>query len=72
MNELMSVFGVRQEEGLLACAFEREGWCQPDLWHDASVRSGWIQGLLNMLSHRKALEFICGNGKHRLSFKMTK
>lgn len=55
-------FRLLEEEGLLVCAFEREGWCAPDLWHDASVRSGWIQGLLNMLSHRKALEFICGNG----------
>lgn len=56
-------FGVQQEKGLLACAFVRGGWCAPDLWHDASVRSGWLQGLLNMLNHRRALEFICENGK---------
>lgn len=57
-------FGVQQEEGLLACAFERGGWCAPDLWHEPSVRSGWLQGLLNTLNHRKALEFIRENGEH--------
>ncbi|KAA0722519.1 BRCA1-associated ATM activator 1 [Triplophysa tibetana] len=55
-------FRLLEEEGLLACAFERGGWCAPDLWHEPSVRSGWLQGLLNTLNHRKALEFIRENG----------
>nr|XP_055061862.1 BRCA1-associated ATM activator 1 isoform X3 [Misgurnus anguillicaudatus] len=55
-------FSLLKEEGLLACVFEKDGWCVPDFWHDASVRSGWVQGLLNMLNHWKALDFICGNG----------
>ncbi|XP_056595329.1 BRCA1-associated ATM activator 1 isoform X2 [Triplophysa dalaica] len=55
-------FSLLEEGGLLACAFERGGWCAPDLWHEPSVRSGWLQGLLNTLNHRKALEFIRENG----------
>jgi len=63
-----SVFG-NKEGGLLVCVFEREAWFVCDLWEDASVRSGWLQGLLNMLKHRQALDFICGNGEncHHLS-----
>jgi len=51
------------------CVFEREAWFVCDLWEDASVRSGWLQGLLNMLKHRQALDFICENGEncHHLS-----
>uniref|UniRef100_A0A8C1WEC4 BRCA1-associated ATM activator 1 n=1 Tax=Cyprinus carpio TaxID=7962 RepID=A0A8C1WEC4_CYPCA len=50
------------EGGLLVYVFEREAWGVCDLWEDASVRSGWLQGLLNMLKHQQALGFICGNG----------
>ncbi|KAI7811103.1 BRCA1-associated ATM activator 1 isoform X2 [Triplophysa rosa] len=55
-------FSLLEEEGLLACAFKRGGWCAPDLWHEPSVRSGWLQGLLHTLNHRKALEFVRENG----------
>ncbi|XP_067298133.1 BRCA1-associated ATM activator 1 isoform X2 [Pseudorasbora parva] len=55
-------FHLLEEGGLLVCVFEREAWCACDLWEDASVRSGWLQGLLNMLKHRQALDFIHGNG----------
>lgn len=54
-------FHLLEEGGLLVCMFEREASCMCDLWEDASVRSGWLQGLLNMLKHRQALDFICGN-----------
>ncbi|KAF4118982.1 BRCA1-associated ATM activator 1 isoform X1 [Onychostoma macrolepis] len=55
-------FHLLDEGGLLACVFEREAWGVCDLWEDASVRSGWLQGLLNMLKHQQALDFMCGNG----------
>ncbi|KAK7166618.1 hypothetical protein R3I93_006389 [Phoxinus phoxinus] len=55
-------FHLLEVGGLLVCVFEREAWFVCDLWEDASVRSGWLQGLLNMLKHRQALDFICGNG----------
>ncbi|XP_073698827.1 integrator complex assembly factor BRAT1 [Garra rufa] len=55
-------FDLLEEGGLLVSVFERETWCACDLWEDASVRSGWLQGLLNMLEHQQALDFICGNG----------
>ncbi|XP_056120534.1 BRCA1-associated ATM activator 1 isoform X1 [Rhinichthys klamathensis goyatoka] len=55
-------FHLLEEGGLLVSVFEREAWFVCDLWEDASVRSGWLQGLLNMLKHRQALDFICGNG----------
>ncbi len=60
---MLSVYGD-QEGGLLACVFEREAWGVCDLWEDASVRSGWLQGLLNMLKHQQALDFMCGNGEN--------
>uniref|UniRef100_A0A8C1XSJ5 BRCA1-associated ATM activator 1 n=1 Tax=Cyprinus carpio TaxID=7962 RepID=A0A8C1XSJ5_CYPCA len=55
-------FHLLEEGGLLLCAFEREACYVCDLWEDASVRSGWLQGLLNMLKHQKSLDFICRNG----------
>uniref|UniRef100_A0A673GMK0 BRCA1-associated ATM activator 1-like n=1 Tax=Sinocyclocheilus rhinocerous TaxID=307959 RepID=A0A673GMK0_9TELE len=55
-------FNLLEEGDLLLCAFEREACYVCDLWEDASVRSGWLQGLLNMLKHQNALDFICGNG----------
>lgn len=55
-------FHLLEERGHLVCVFEREAWCVCDLWEDASVRSGWIQGLLNMLKHQQALDLICGKG----------
>uniref|UniRef100_A0A671RVG8 BRCA1-associated ATM activator 1 n=1 Tax=Sinocyclocheilus anshuiensis TaxID=1608454 RepID=A0A671RVG8_9TELE len=55
-------FHLLEEGGLLLCAFEREACYVCDIWEDASVRSGWLQGLLNMLKHQNALDFIRGNG----------
>ncbi|KAK2908633.1 hypothetical protein Q8A67_004470 [Cirrhinus molitorella] len=55
-------FHLLEEGGLLVSVFEREAWCVCDHWEDASVRSGWLQGLLNMLKHQQALDFIRGNG----------
>lgn len=55
-------FHLLEEGGHLVCVFEREAWSVCDLWEDASVRSGWIQGLLNMLKHQQALDFICRQG----------
>ncbi|XP_048053219.1 BRCA1-associated ATM activator 1 isoform X1 [Megalobrama amblycephala] len=55
-------FHLLEEGGLLVCVFDREAWCVCDLWEDASVRSGWMQGLMNMLKHRQALDFICQKG----------
>lgn len=68
---MFSAFG-NKEGGLLVCVFDREAWRVCDLWEDASVRSGWMQGLLNMLKHRQALDFICQKGEncHHLSSKL--
>ncbi|XP_016347330.1 BRCA1-associated ATM activator 1-like [Sinocyclocheilus anshuiensis] len=55
-------FHLFDEGGLLVYVFELEAWGVCDLWEDASVRSGWLQGLLDMLKHQQALGFICGNG----------
>ncbi|XP_051994214.1 BRCA1-associated ATM activator 1 [Xyrauchen texanus] len=52
-------FDLLEKADLLVCVFEREGWCLCDIWEDASVRSSWLQGLLNMLKHQQAVEFIC-------------
>ncbi len=60
---MLPVYGD-QEGGLLTCVFEREARGVCDLWEDASVRSGWLQGLLNMLKHQQALDFMCENGEN--------
>lgn len=63
-HSVVCVLYGNKERGHLVCVFEREAWCVCDLWEDASVRSGWIQGLLNMLKHQQALDLICGKGEY--------
>ncbi|TRY81512.1 hypothetical protein DNTS_009920 [Danionella cerebrum] len=55
-------FLLLEEEGHIVHVFVRDSWTVGGLWVDASVRSGWLQGLLNMLKHHKAVDFICGKG----------
>ncbi|RXN18513.1 BRCA1-associated ATM activator 1-like protein [Labeo rohita] len=66
----MQGFHLLEKGGLVVCVFKREAWCVCDLWEDASVRSGWLQGLLNMLNHQQALDFICGNGLIKLILQL--
>ncbi|XP_023670670.2 BRCA1-associated ATM activator 1 isoform X2 [Paramormyrops kingsleyae] len=51
-----------KQQGILTCAFEYQEWAGLSLWQDATVRSGWIHGLWNMLQHWKAMHFLFENG----------
>ncbi|XP_048870309.1 BRCA1-associated ATM activator 1 isoform X2 [Brienomyrus brachyistius] len=51
-----------QQQGILTCAFGYQEWAGSSLWQDATVRSGWIHGLWNMLQHWKAMHFLFENG----------
>ncbi|MEE6498125.1 hypothetical protein FKM82_002980 [Ascaphus truei] len=49
------------EEDILLGLFG-EGTCSSAMWGDASVRSGWVQGLHSMVQHEQAASFLsqCG------------
>ncbi|NXI45895.1 BRAT1 protein, partial [Galbula dea] len=51
-----------QQEQLLARLFGRDGPLSSALWKDASVRSGWVNGVHNMMHHQPALHLICRAG----------
>ncbi|KAG7491969.1 hypothetical protein MATL_G00009510 [Megalops atlanticus] len=55
-------FEVLQQQNVLEHAFEYKGWSESSLWEDATVRSGWIHGLENMIKHQKAMLFLFKNG----------
>uniref|UniRef100_A0AAR2M5F6 BRCA1-associated ATM activator 1 n=1 Tax=Pygocentrus nattereri TaxID=42514 RepID=A0AAR2M5F6_PYGNA len=52
-------FNLLEEKGMLQYMFEPDNWHKLDLWKNASVRCGWLQGLWNMLQHQQAMDFFC-------------
>ncbi|XP_043945062.1 BRCA1-associated ATM activator 1 isoform X2 [Protopterus annectens] len=46
-----------QREEILSCLFGESGVSRRLLWDDASVRSGWIQGMHSMMQHQEAAQF---------------
>ncbi|NWX11985.1 BRAT1 protein, partial [Aegotheles bennettii] len=55
-------FQYLQQEKLLLRLFGQDGPLTSALWDDASVRSGWVQGVHNMVCHQPALCFLCNGG----------
>uniref|UniRef100_A0A8C9R5W4 BRCA1-associated ATM activator 1 n=1 Tax=Scleropages formosus TaxID=113540 RepID=A0A8C9R5W4_SCLFO len=55
-------FPLLKEEGIMKNAFEYQGWMESSVWEDATVRSGWIHGLQNVLKHWQAMQFVLENG----------
>ncbi|XP_074775598.1 integrator complex assembly factor BRAT1 isoform X1 [Athene noctua] len=51
-----------QQENLLVRLFGRDGPLNSALWGDASVRSGWVEGVHSMMHHQLALRFLCDGG----------
>ncbi|NXI56604.1 BRAT1 protein, partial [Chloroceryle aenea] len=51
-----------QEEQLLVRLFGRGGPLSSALWKDASVRSGWVNGVHSMMRHQPALHLLCLGG----------
>ncbi|KAM6077995.1 integrator complex assembly factor BRAT1 isoform 3-T3 [Theristicus caerulescens] len=52
---------LRQEK-LLVRLFGRDGPLNSAVWEDASVRSGWVEGVHSMMHHQPALHFLCDGG----------
>ncbi|CAM5086765.1 unnamed protein product [Natator depressus] len=57
-----SCFQYLQQRELLISLFGEVGPLSTALWEEASVRSGWIQGVHSMVQHQSALHFLrsCG------------
>ncbi|KFZ53309.1 BRCA1-associated ATM activator 1, partial [Antrostomus carolinensis] len=51
-----------QQEQLLVRLFGRDGPLNSAAWEDASVRSGWVEGVHSMMHHQPALQFLCNGG----------
>ncbi|KFZ61600.1 BRCA1-associated ATM activator 1, partial [Podiceps cristatus] len=51
-----------QEGKLLVRLFGRDGPLSSTVWEDASVRSGWVEGVHSMMHHLPALHFLCNGG----------
>ncbi|XP_010155161.1 PREDICTED: BRCA1-associated ATM activator 1, partial [Eurypyga helias] len=51
-----------QQEKLLVKLFGSDGPLSSAVWEDASVRSGWVKGVHNMMHHQSALHFLCSGG----------
>ncbi|NXY48458.1 BRAT1 protein, partial [Ceuthmochares aereus] len=51
-----------QQEKLLLKLFGRDGPLSSAEWEDASVRSGWLEGVSSMMYHQPALHFISSSG----------
>lgn len=51
-----------QQLELLARLFGEDGPLNSAAWEDASVRSGWVEGVHSMVQHQSALHFICSGG----------
>nr|XP_025034718.1 BRCA1-associated ATM activator 1 isoform X2 [Pelodiscus sinensis] len=56
-----SCFQYLQRE-LLNSLFGEEGPLSSALWEEASVRSGWVQGVHSMTQHQSAIHFLCNCG----------
>ncbi|KFR12272.1 BRCA1-associated ATM activator 1, partial [Opisthocomus hoazin] len=55
-------FQLLQQEQLLVRLFGRDGPLSSALWENASVRSGWVEGVHTMMHHQPALHFVCSDG----------
>ncbi|KFQ86468.1 BRCA1-associated ATM activator 1, partial [Phoenicopterus ruber ruber] len=55
-------FQYLQQEKLLVRLFGRDGPLNSAVWEDASVRSGWVEGVHSMMHHQPALHFLCNGG----------
>ncbi|OXB67568.1 hypothetical protein ASZ78_004686 [Callipepla squamata] len=55
-------FQLLQQQELLARLFGEDGPLSSTVWEDASVRSGWVEGVHSMVQHQSALRFICDGG----------
>ncbi|XP_035195503.1 BRCA1-associated ATM activator 1 isoform X1 [Oxyura jamaicensis] len=51
-----------QQENLLFRLFGAGGTLNRAVWEDASVRSGWVEGVHSMMHHQPALHFLCNGG----------
>nr|XP_027324787.2 BRCA1-associated ATM activator 1 isoform X2 [Anas platyrhynchos] len=51
-----------QQENLLFRLFGTGGTLNRAVWDDASVRSGWVEGVHSMMHHQPALHFLCNSG----------
>uniref|UniRef100_A0A3B1JPI5 BRCA1-associated ATM activator 1 n=1 Tax=Astyanax mexicanus TaxID=7994 RepID=A0A3B1JPI5_ASTMX len=59
-------FNWLQERGVLLHMFDPDSWHEIELWKNASVRGGWLQGLWNMLQYQQAVGFFCKTGLIKL------
>ncbi|NXV15503.1 BRAT1 protein, partial [Cepphus grylle] len=57
-----SRFQHLQQEKLLVRLFGADGPLSSTVWEDASVRSGWVEGVHSMMHHQPALHFVCNGG----------
>ncbi|NXU56462.1 BRAT1 protein, partial [Turnix velox] len=55
-------FHLLQQEKLLAGFFGGDGPFSSSMWQDASVRSGWVEGVHSMMQHQPALHSLCNGG----------
>ncbi|NXN34918.1 BRAT1 protein, partial [Rhinoptilus africanus] len=51
-----------QQGKLLVRLFGADGPLSSTVWEDASVRSGWVEGVHSMVHHQPALHFLCNGG----------
>ncbi|XP_074867017.1 integrator complex assembly factor BRAT1 isoform X5 [Carettochelys insculpta] len=57
-----SCFQYLQQRELLNSLFGEAGPLSSALWEEASVRSGWVQGVHSMVQHQSAIHFLCNCG----------
>lgn len=56
----------------MARLFGRDGPPNSAVWEDASVRSGWVQGVHNMMHHQPALHLLCSGGEYFEDWELPK
>ncbi|KAM6319884.1 integrator complex assembly factor BRAT1 isoform 2-T2 [Podargus strigoides] len=57
-------------EQLLVRLFGRDELLSSTVWEDASVRSGWVEGVRSMMHHQPALHFFCYGGSIDVIFTL--
>ncbi|XP_006034504.2 BRCA1-associated ATM activator 1 isoform X2 [Alligator sinensis] len=57
-----SCFQHLQQGEFLSSLFGEEGPINSSLWEDASVRSGWVEGVRSMVRHQSTIQFLCSSG----------
>uniref|UniRef100_A0A8D0G8C2 BRCA1 associated ATM activator 1 n=1 Tax=Sphenodon punctatus TaxID=8508 RepID=A0A8D0G8C2_SPHPU len=61
-SALENCFQYLQQGELLLSVFGEMGPISSALWEDASVRSGWVQGVHSMAQHQSAIQFLRNSG----------